>query len=118
MAATLLSSVVDGMLTGTNQDMRPFSLDTLAGSPTLAMGISFFFWIPLCVGFGRRPVLLLSSVMLAVATFWAGAAASFYQLLIAICCIGFAVGATISTVSLCGPTGQKKRISSQTDKTN
>lgn len=82
------------------QDMYPFTLETLAGSPTLAMGISFFFWIPLCVAFGRRPVLIISSLMLAIATLGAGFAAGFYQLLVAICFIGFAVGATLSTVSL------------------
>lgn len=80
--------------------MAPFTVDTLASCPTLLMGVGFFIWLPLCVAFGRRPVILLSSVTLFVATLKAGFADNFHQLLACICFIGLAGGATISTVSL------------------
>lgn len=81
------------------QDMYPFSVACLASSPTLAMGVGFFLWIPLSVAFGRRPVILASSIMLTGATLGAGFASNFYVLLVGICLIGFAGGATLSTVS-------------------
>lgn len=67
--------------------------------PTLAMGCSFFVWIPLCVAFGRRPVVIAASLMLTIASLSAGFATGFHPLLVAICFIGFAGGATIGTVS-------------------
>lgn len=78
--------------------MSPFNIYTLSGGPTLTMGISFFFWIPLSVGFGRRLVILLSAAMLCGAVAGAGYSTTFMQLLVALCFIGFAVGAALSTV--------------------
>lgn len=78
--------------------MKPFTVHILASSPTLAMGISFFIWIPLSVGFGRRPILLLSALVMTCATVGAGFAPSFHHLLASLICIGFSAGATLSTV--------------------
>lgn len=78
--------------------MAPFSVDTLSGSPTLMMGLSFFFWIPMSVAFGRRPLILLSAVMMSVGSLWAGFTNDYHQLLGAICLMGLAGGATLSTV--------------------
>lgn len=83
--------------------MHPFTVDFLAGMPTLSMGCGFFVWIPLCVAFGRRPIIILSAVMFTLASVGAGFAAGFPELLAAICCIGFAGGASIGTVSLSPP---------------
>lgn len=94
------SDALDKGANACKQDMAPFTVDILASCPTLLMGVSFFIWLPLCIAFGRRPVILLSAVTLFVATLRAGFAHDFYQLLAAICFIGFAGGATISTVSL------------------
>lgn len=82
--------------------MDPFTVDTLASCPTLLMGVGFFVWLPLCVAFGRRPVILLSSVILFAATLTAGFSKGFQQLLGCICVIGLTGGASISTVSLQG----------------
>lgn len=79
--------------------MAPFSVETLSGSPTLMMGLSFFFWIPMSVAFGRRPLIILSSVMMSVGSLWAGFTNDYHQLLAAICLTGLAGGATLSTVS-------------------
>lgn len=83
--------------------MRPLSVEFLASMPTLAMGCSFFVWIPLCVAFGRRPIVIAASLMLTLACLSAGFATAFHPLLVAICFVGFAGGATIGTVSLPSP---------------
>lgn len=80
--------------------MAPFGIDFAASLPTLCLGISFFFWIPLCVAFGRRPVLLTAALMMAGATMGAGFAPGFHQLLVALGFIGFAAGAPLGMVSL------------------
>ncbi|KAI3396085.1 hypothetical protein diail_502 [Diaporthe ilicicola] len=84
----------------TKEEMVPFSVETLSGSPTLMMGLSFFFWIPLSVAFGRRPLVLLSALMMTVASLWAGFTNDYHQLLAAISIMGLAGGATISTTIL------------------
>lgn len=80
--------------------MAPFSVETLSGSPTLMMGLSFFFWIPMSVAFGRRPLILLSAVMMSSGSLWAGFTNDYHQLLAAICIMGLAGGATLSVVGL------------------
>lgn len=83
--------------------MAPFSVETLSGSPTLMMGLSFFFWIPMSVAFGRRPLIILSAVMMSGGSLWAGFTNNYHQLLAAICIMGLAGGATLSTVCLTRP---------------
>lgn len=78
--------------------MAPLTIDTLIGSPTLMMGLGFFFWIPMSVAFGRRPLIILSAVMMSVGSLWAGFTNNYHQLLGAICLMGLAGGATLSTV--------------------
>ncbi|KAJ4419494.1 hypothetical protein N0V82_004939 [Gnomoniopsis sp. IMI 355080] len=84
----------------TEKDMEPFTVNTLAASPTLALGLSFFFWMPLSVGYGRRGITLTASALLASAILGAGFARGFHDLLAALCLIGVAAGATISTTLL------------------
>ncbi|KAK2608154.1 hypothetical protein N8I77_006782 [Diaporthe amygdali] len=86
--------------TFTKEEMAPFSVETLSGSPTLMMGLSFFLWIPLSVAFGRRPIIIASALMMSVASFWAGFTNNYHQLLGAICVMGLAGGATLSTTIL------------------
>lgn len=80
------------------QDMAPFTVSTLASCPTLALGISFFFWMPLSVGFGRRANMTASSALFLCAVLGAGFARGFHELLAALCVVGAAAGASISTV--------------------
>ena len=63
------------------------------------MGVGAFVWIPLSLAVGRRLVFLLCAVIMTLATIWAGAAGSFYQLLAAICFQGLAEGLSTSAVS-------------------
>lgn len=79
--------------------MAPFTIDALPASPTLLMGISFFLWVPLSVAFGRRPILVISSVILTLGTLGSGFATNFQGLLAGVCFIGLGVGATLSVVS-------------------
>lgn len=80
------------------QDMKPFTIDILASSPTLALGLSFFLWMPLGVGFGRRATLVFASAILTSATLVAGFTHGFRQILAALCLMGVATGVSISTV--------------------
>lgn len=84
----------------TKEDMAPFSVDTLSGSPTLMMGLSFFFWIPCSVAFGRRPLIILSAILMSVGALWAGFTTNYHQLLGGICLMGLAGGATLSVTIL------------------
>lgn len=79
--------------------MAPYSVDTLASCPTLLLGVGFFIWLPMCIAFGRRPAILLSAFTMFAASLKAGYADNFHQLLAAVCFIGLAAGATLSTVS-------------------
>jgi hypothetical protein len=42
------------------------------------MGVSAFLWIPLLLAIGRRPVFLLCTIIMLLATLWAGIAGNFY----------------------------------------
>jgi MFS family permease len=63
------------------------------------MGIGAFLWIPLSLAIGRRPVFLLGTMIMLLATLWAGIAGNFYQLLIAVCLQGLAEGVNTSMVT-------------------
>jgi MFS family permease len=47
------------------------------------LGASNLFWVPLSYIFGRRPVILLSLLLLALSSMWAGLSTSFNSLLAA-----------------------------------
>jgi MFS family permease len=79
--------------------MEPFHLSDLEPAINLFMGFGAFLWIPLSLAIGRRPVLILSTLVLFSGTMWATFAGSFYQFLAAICLIGLAGGASTSLVS-------------------
>lgn len=80
-----------------DEDTRPFNPTLLLSAPTLFMGIGAFLWIPLSLAIGRRPVFLLGTMIMLLATLWAGIAGNFYQLLIAVCLQGLAEGVNTST---------------------
>ncbi|KAH6693361.1 major facilitator superfamily transporter [Leptodontidium sp. MPI-SDFR-AT-0119] len=84
----------------TANETKPFGLTILLSAPTLCMGIGAFIWIPLSLAVGRRPVLLLGSLMLLLATLWAGVSKTFFSLLAAQCFQGLAAGAASSVTLL------------------
>lgn len=62
------------------------------------MGFGALFWVPLSLGLGRRPVFLLVSVMMLLATIGAGFAKDFRQLLACLCFIGLGEGFSLTSV--------------------
>jgi predicted MFS family arabinose efflux permease len=50
------------------------------------------------VAFGRRPLIILSAILMSVGTLWAGFTNDYHQLLGGICLTGLAGGATLSVV--------------------
>ncbi|EFQ35502.1 major facilitator superfamily transporter [Colletotrichum graminicola] len=74
-----------------------FPMNILVSTPsTLSLGIGAFLWIPLSVAVGRRPVFLLASCCLTLATVLAANASGFYQLLGALSLQGFSAGLGLS----------------------
>lgn len=67
---------------------------------TLFGGLGFLFGIPLSTALGRRPVLLCAAITTIMSTFWAGAAGSFDELVIALGFQALAFGTSIGMV--CG----------------
>lgn len=73
-------------------------METLVTAPTLFMGFGALLWVPLSLGLGRRPVFLLVSVMMLLATIGAGYAKDFRQLLACVCFIGLGEGFSLTCV--------------------
>ncbi|KAL8372543.1 hypothetical protein RB595_002059 [Gaeumannomyces hyphopodioides] len=71
---------------------RLTGFDTAATIPDVMFGAGVILWTPLCIGLGRRPVLLLSAVMLLLALAAAGLAPSLEVLIVAIGFQGLACG--------------------------
>lgn len=84
----------------THEQTKPFNITILQSSPTLFMGLGAFLWIPLSLAIGRRPVLLLASLVLLIATICAGFVQKFYLLLTALCFQGLGAGAWTSVAIL------------------
>jgi MFS family permease len=75
------------------------SITSLSSALTLGVGIGYLINIPLATAIGRRPVVIMSALITAIATLAAGLAGNFLQLLVALAFQGFAVGGTIGMVS-------------------
>jgi MFS family permease len=63
------------------------------------MGVGAFVWIPLSLAVGRRPVFLLCTIILLLATVLAVLSRNLYVHLVAVCLQGLSVGIFSSTVS-------------------
>ncbi|KAF7514638.1 hypothetical protein G7054_g15138 [Neopestalotiopsis clavispora] len=74
------------------------SITSLSSALTLGVGIGYLINIPLATAIGRRPVVIMSALITAIATLAAGLAGNFLQLLVALAFQGFAVGGTIGMV--------------------
>jgi MFS family permease len=73
-------------------------LTHLVAVNVLFLGASNLWWVPLANTFGRRPIVLLGGLMLALFSVWAAVAKSYDSLLAARCLMGLAAasGETIS----------------------
>lgn len=80
------------------KDVPPWQLEWLVTAPVLFMGLGGFLWVPLTIGMGRRPVFLISSIMLFAATLGAGYSQTFPQLLACVCFLGLGGGFAITAV--------------------
>jgi MFS family permease len=63
------------------------------------MGVGAFVWIPLSLAVGRRPVFLLCTIILLLATMLAVVSGNLYMHLVSVCLQGLSVGISSSTVS-------------------
>jgi hypothetical protein len=62
------------------------------------MGLGCFLWVPLSIGMGRRPTILIATFVVLLALIWAGEARSFRQLVGAVCFLGLGEGLSLSLV--------------------
>lgn len=62
------------------------------------MGIGCFLWVPLSIGLGRRPTILIATVLVFLAMIWAGHARSFLSLVGAVSILGLGEGLSLSLV--------------------
>lgn len=83
-----------------DEGVKPWLIKALYTGPTLFMGIGCFFWVPLSIGMGRRPALLIASLVALFATIWASEARSFASLVVALCVIGLSEGLSLSLAFL------------------
>ncbi|GKT57997.1 major facilitator superfamily transporter [Colletotrichum tofieldiae] len=98
-AASLMYRSLAAEFNGKQPDKFP--LNVLVSTPsTLSLGLGAFLWIPLSVAIGRRPVFLLASCFLTLATILAANASGFYQLLGALSLQGFSAGLSLSASML------------------
>jgi len=65
----------------------------------MLMGIGCLMWVPVSIGLGRRPTILIASLVELGAIIWAGQAKSFCSLVAAVCFLGLAEGLALSLVS-------------------
>lgn len=63
------------------------------------MGLGCFLWVPVSIGLGRRPTMLIATLVVLLAMLWAGEAGSFRSLVGAVCFLGLGEGLALSLVS-------------------
>ncbi|KAK1994872.1 MFS general substrate transporter [Colletotrichum falcatum] len=98
-AASLMYPLLAAEFAGKQTENLPMNL--LVSTPsTLALGLGAFLWIPLSVALGRRPVFLLASCFLILATILAANASGFYQLLAILSLQGLSAGLSLSAALL------------------
>ncbi|KAI8651244.1 hypothetical protein NCS55_01368200 [Fusarium keratoplasticum] len=72
----------------------------LSSAMTLFTGLGYLVGIPLSTALGRRPVFLCAATITSIATFWAGAAGSFEELIVTLCFQALAVGTSVGMCTL------------------
>ncbi|POS68680.1 major facilitator superfamily transporter [Diaporthe helianthi] len=81
-ASSGLAPALQAYNTNFPTDPQPFSqLTQLVAVSILMMGASNIFWVPLSNIFGRRPVLLVATLLMTLSSMWGGLAPSFNSLL-------------------------------------
>lgn len=82
------------------KNVDPWQMVSLVILPTLFMGIGAFVWVPLTIGMGRRPVFLIASLTLALATLGAGYSRTLPELTACVCFVGLGEGFALTVVGV------------------
>ncbi|KAH6852090.1 MFS general substrate transporter [Alternaria alternata] len=83
-----------------HEDIPAWLLKALVTAPTLFMGLGCFLWVPVSIGLGRRPTMLIATLVVLLAMLWAGEAGSFRSLVGAVCFLGLGEGLALSLAFL------------------
>ncbi|KAK7398455.1 hypothetical protein QQX98_012163 [Neonectria punicea] len=70
-------TVVCGCLLSFSLNLGPLANAPLFGIAILVLGFSNFIWVPMSTCFGRRPVMILSSLVCAISSIWRARATSY-----------------------------------------
>ncbi|KAH8702210.1 major facilitator superfamily domain-containing protein [Talaromyces proteolyticus] len=70
------------------------SISHLLNYPILLLGIGNFFWVPMAIYFGKRPVFVVSSLLLCITNIWGATSTSYHSLLNSRFIAGFAGSST------------------------
>ncbi|KAJ4983542.1 MFS-type transporter [Stagonosporopsis vannaccii] len=82
------------------QDVRPWTMESIVTTPTLFIGLGSLLWLPLTLALGRRPVFLIVALIQPIATLGAGFSTNFHALLTCVCILGLGQGFSITATFL------------------
>ncbi|KAI8931940.1 hypothetical protein NX059_010841 [Plenodomus lindquistii] len=100
-AAQAAAVMLDGIQTSfQHENVQPWLLKAAVTGPNLFMGVGCFFWVPLSIGLGRRPTILIATLVALFATVWASEARSFGAFVTAVCFLGMSEGLGLSLAFL------------------
>ncbi|EUC41464.1 hypothetical protein COCMIDRAFT_106113 [Bipolaris oryzae ATCC 44560] len=95
--AVMLDSIQN---TFEHENIAPWLIKALVTGPALFMGIGCFVWVPLSIGVGRRPTVLIATLVMLIAILGASQAQTFAQLVVASCVIGLSESLGLSLAFL------------------
>ncbi|KAI4653594.1 hypothetical protein J4E93_001360 [Alternaria ventricosa] len=83
-----------------DEDIPQWQIKALVTGPTMLMGIGCLLWVPVSIGLGRRPTILIATMVVLAAMVWAGQAQTFCSLVAAVCFLGLGEGLALSLAFL------------------
>lgn len=73
-------------------------MESIVTAPTLLIGIGALLWLPLSLALGRRPVFILTALMMPLAGLGAGFSTNFHTLFACVCLLGLGQGFSVTSV--------------------
>lgn len=73
-------------------------MESIVTAPTLFIGLGALLWLPLSLALGRRPVFLITALMMPLFALGASFASNFYTLFACTCFLGLGQGFSTTSV--------------------
>ena len=81
-----------------DQNIRPWSMESVVTAPTLFIGIGGLLWLPLSLALGRRPAFLIAALTMPLAAIGAALSTDFHALFGCVCLLGLGQGFSVTSV--------------------